>query len=205
MSKPSEKLAQSLQVLRDLQDHGIVAIRARDLMRTHKERLQTNGFLQEVMKGCTSRYARTTCPARATSLFPGVSGRQSKRRAGACPGQVADHDQVYIKRSMHVPPNREAVRDLMPVFFECLRDETVPAVRVILGHFMFVYIHPYMDGNGRMGRLLMNVMLAAGGYPWTVIPLEKREGYMAVLEETSVNQNILPVTAFPGKLVESGL
>jgi fido (protein-threonine AMPylation protein) len=48
------------------------------------------------------------------------------------------------------------------------------SVRVVLGHFIFVYIHPCMDGNGRMGRLLMNVMLAGGGYPWTVVPLEKR-------------------------------
>lgn len=115
------------------------------------------------------------------------------------------NDQVYIRRSMHVPPNREAVRDLMPVLFECLHDETDPAVRVVLGHFLFVYIHPYMDGNGRMGRFLMNVMLAAGGYPWTVIPLEKRESYMAALEEASVNQNILPFTAFLGELVEAGL
>jgi hypothetical protein len=112
------------------------------------------------------------------------------------------NDQVYIRRSMHVPPKREAVRDLMPVLFECLRDEADPAVRVVLGHFMFVYIHPYMDGNGRMGRLLMNVMLAAGGYPWTVIPLEKREDYMAALENAGVNQNITPFTEFLRGIVE---
>ena len=79
---------------------------------------------------------------------------------------------IYIRRSMHVPPPQEAVRDLMPAFFECLREEEDPAVRVVLGHFVFVYIHPYMDGNGRIGRFLMNLMLAAGGYPWTVIPVQ---------------------------------
>ena len=36
-------------------------------------------------------------------------------------------------------------------------------MRVVLGHFVFVYIHPYMDGNGRMGRFLMNAMLATPG------------------------------------------
>ncbi|MBK8662211.1 MAG: Fic family protein [Ignavibacteriales bacterium] len=35
-----------------------------------------------------------------------------------------------------------------------------------------------MDGNGRIGRFLMNVMLASGGYPWTTIPLQKRDEYM---------------------------
>jgi len=64
---------------------------------------------------------------------------------------------------MHVPPNSEAVRDAMPVFFEMLSEETEPSARVVLGHFIFVYIHPYMDGNGRVGRFLMNLMLAAGG------------------------------------------
>jgi Fic/DOC family len=73
--------------------------------------------------------------------------------------------QVYIRKSMHVPLNRDAVRDAMPAFFDLLREEPHPAVRVVLGHFIFVYIHPYMDGNGRVGRFLMNTMMASGGYP----------------------------------------
>ena len=112
---------------------------------------------------------------------------------------------VYIRRSMHVPPRYEAVRDCMPAFFDLLREESEPAVRVVLGHFVFVYIHPYMDGNGRMGRFLMNVMLAAGGYPWTVVPLEKRDDYMAALESASVEQNIAPFASFLGSLVSDSL
>jgi len=115
------------------------------------------------------------------------------------------NDQVYIRRSMHVPPKREAVRDLMPALFELLREEADPAVRVVLGHFVFVYIHPYMDGNGRIGRFLMNFMLASGGYPWTVVPVEARNGYMAALEEASVNQDIRSFAAFLARLVEEGM
>jgi hypothetical protein len=115
------------------------------------------------------------------------------------------NDQVYIRRSMHVPPRHEAVQDCMPTFFDLLREEPEPSVRVILGHFVFVYIHPYMDGNGRMGRFLMNVMLAAGGYPWTVIPLQKRDNYMAALESASVEQNIAPFAMFLGRLVSDSL
>src|ERR1700677_141474 len=52
MATPPEKLAQSLKALRALQaPEGAGAIRARDLSRTHRERLLVNGFLQEVMKG----------------------------------------------------------------------------------------------------------------------------------------------------------
>ena len=43
---------------------------------------------------------------------------------------------------MHVPLNREAVREAMPAFFDLLREEPNPAIRVVLGHFIFVYIHP---------------------------------------------------------------
>ncbi len=111
------------------------------------------------------------------------------------------NDQVYIRRSMHVPPRYEAVRDCMPVFFDLLSEESEPSVRVVLGHFVFVYIHPYMDGNGRIGRFLMNVMLAAGGYSWTVIPLNKRNDYMDALESGSVEQDIVPFAAFLGHLV----
>jgi hypothetical protein len=113
--------------------------------------------------------------------------------------------QVHIRRSMHVPMRREAVIDAMPVFFEMLAQETEPSVRVVLGHFVFVYIHPYMDGNGRMGRFLMNLMLAAGGYPWTVVPLQQRDAYMAALEQASVGQNIVPFTDFLAQLVKRGM
>lgn len=114
-------------------------------------------------------------------------------------------DQVYIQGSRHVPPRHEAVRDLMPAFFDLLREEEEPSVRVVLGHFVIVYIHPYMDGNGRMGRFLMNVMLAAGGYPWTVLPVEKRAEYMAALEAASVEQNIRRLATFLARLVEARL
>ena len=112
---------------------------------------------------------------------------------------------VFIRRSMHVPPGPEAVRDAMPAFFDLLREEAEPSVRVVLGHFLFVHIHPYMDGNGRTGRFLMNVMLASGGYPWTVVPLERRDEYMAALEEASVRQNIIPFADFLAGLVNAGL
>jgi hypothetical protein len=111
---------------------------------------------------------------------------------------------VYIRKSMHTPPRWEAVRDLMPAFFSLLKDEEEPAVKAVLGHFFFVYIHPYIDGNGRMGRFLMNAMLAGGGYPWTVIPLETRNDYMAALEEASVRKNIEPFSGFLAGLVQKG-
>lgn len=123
------------------------------------------------------------------------------------PGDLAGYRRnlVFIRRSRHVPPSFEAVPDAMPMLFDLLRDEENAAVRVVLGHFFFVYIHPYMDGNGRMGRFLMNAMLASGGYPWTVVPLVKRAEYMEALEQASVGQDIEPFARLLGKLVSAGL
>jgi hypothetical protein len=109
---------------------------------------------------------------------------------------------VYIRRSMHTPPNSVAVLDLMPAYFEHLRNEKSPEVRVVLAHFIFVYIHPYVDGNGRMGRFLMNLMLSSSGYSWLVIPVERRDEYMESLEAASVHQDIVPFTKFLASLMK---
>jgi hypothetical protein len=63
-----------------------------------------------------------------------------------------------------------------------------------LGHWLFGYIHPYPDGNGRMARFLMNVMLASSGYPWTVIRLRDRKPYLAALDSASIETNVGPFT-----------
>jgi len=109
---------------------------------------------------------------------------------------------VYIRKSKHTPPTKAAIRDMMPALFDLLIEEENPAVRVILGHFVFVYIHPYFDGNGRTGRFIMNLMMAAGGYSWTVVPVERRDEYMQALEYASVDQNIVPFTKFIASLLD---
>jgi len=175
-----------------------------DKDREHKDALAARGYWQ---------------------AFQAVKESVERTLNGANPGTVADEDHgdwyrelfapnvtsgiikasqlagyrngpVYIRKSLHVPLRQEAVRDTMPTFFELLSEETDPAVRVVLGHFVFVYIHPYFDGNGRMSRFLMNVMMAAGGYPWTVIRQEDRPAYMAALEAASVDGNIVPFAEF---------
>jgi hypothetical protein len=115
------------------------------------------------------------------------------------------NNQVYIRHSMHVPPNVEAVRDLMPAFFDLLKEEKEASVRVVLGHFVFVYIHPYPDGNGRIGRFLMNAMLASGGYPWTVVPLKLRDQYMQALEQASAGEDIKPFAKLIAHLAQSAM
>lgn len=103
---------------------------------------------------------------------------------------------VYIRGSKHVPPRYTAVSDSMDALFDCLQDEKEPAVRAVLGHFLFGFIHPYFDGNGRLARFLMNLFLASAGHPWTIVRLEQRSAYMAALEKASTAGDIEPFARF---------
>ncbi len=105
-------------------------------------------------------------------------------------------DKVFIRGATHIPPSQDALRDMMPELCDLLETEPNAAVRAVLGHFLFVYIHPYVDGNGRLGRFLMNAMLSSGGYPWTVIRIEQRNDYMVALEAASSRGEIKPFADF---------
>jgi hypothetical protein len=99
---------------------------------------------------------------------------------------------VFNRNALHVPPGPEAVRDCMPALMDLLEAEEHPVVRAVLGHFVFVFIHPYMDGNGRLSRFLMNNMLTTGGYPWTIVTIQSRSAYLAALEQASTYGDIKP-------------
>ena len=78
----------------------------------------------------------------------------------------------------------------MPALAELMESEEDAIVRAVLGHFFFVYIHPYMDGNGRTARFIMNTMLVTSGHPWRIITVEERLSYMAALEKASIHGDI---------------
>ena len=109
--------------------------------------------------------------------------------------------QVYIRNSMHTPLNSDAVLDAMGVLSDLMTEEENALVRAVLGHFFFVYIHPYMDGNGRTARFVMNSQLVTAGYPWVVVPVERRHEYMAALEQASVGENIEGFVRYIGSLM----
>jgi hypothetical protein len=97
---------------------------------------------------------------------------------------------VFLRGSLHSPPHHDDLRDGMEALCECLAAESDAFVRAVLGHWLFGFVHPYMDGNGRTARFTMNVLLAAGGYPWTVIRVDDRDEYMRALESASVDDDL---------------
>ena len=104
--------------------------------------------------------------------------------------------RVLIRASRHVPPPADAVNDAVRSLFDSLEGEREAIVRAVLGHFLFGFIHPYVDGNGRIARFLMNVMMASGGYPWTIVRTTRRNEYLAALEVASTEHDIIPFAKF---------
>lgn len=103
---------------------------------------------------------------------------------------------VYIRSSKHVPPRSTAVCDSMDALFDCLLAEPEPIVRAVLAHFLFGFVHPYFDGNGRLARFTMNCFLTSAGYPWTIVRTTRRNAYMSALEDASTGGNIEPFACF---------
>ena len=89
-------------------------------------------------------------------------------------------------------PNPFKVPDLMEEFMLWLKADTNdhPATISALAHFKLVSIHPFVDGNGRTARLLMNLLLAQMGYPPAVINKEDRMQYINAIEKAQLTGNL---------------
>jgi len=85
-------------------------------------------------------------------------------------------------------PNPLKVSELMTAFFDWLRQENVdhPAKIAADAHLKLVSIHPFVDGNGRTARLLMNLLLMQEGYPSGIIRNEDRRAYINAIEKAQM-------------------
>ncbi len=121
---------------------------------------------------------------------------------------------VEISGSEHTPTGPESVPSEMQEFGawmeqeSCCARDTRTSVRGLINaavaHTWFVYIHPFADGNGRVGRLLMNLMLIRYGYPIAIITREDRRRYYEALEE-SQSSNLSPFLSLLSECVYDSL
>lgn len=95
---------------------------------------------------------------------------------------------VRISGSVVVLPNPRKVPDLMAEFVEWLgKDEKLHPVELAAeAHYRLVTIHPFVDGNGRTARLLMNMVLLMTGYPAAIIRKRDRLAYINSLEKAQL-------------------
>ena len=97
---------------------------------------------------------------------------------------------VRISGAEHLPPDQVRVPELMEQFITWYQTEAMalhPVERAARVHSDFVKIHPFVDGNGRTSRLLMNLELLKAGYPPAVLPVERRLAYYMALDADHVH------------------
>jgi excisionase family DNA binding protein len=114
------------------------------------------------------------------------------------------HSQVYLRGSRYIPPPAREVPVLMKDFVKSLGDGGDTVEAAAMAHFRLVHIHPFIDGNGRAARLLMNLMLLKKGYPITVILRAERKKYINCLE-LAHKGDTGPFLDFVAKSVERSL
>lgn len=115
--------------------------------------------------------------------------------------------QVRIAGARHVPPESWELPIRMTEWGEWLTQSSQtahPVVLAALAHHRLVEIHPFVDGNGRTARLVMNLLLMQRGYPPTVILRSDRQSYYRVLSLADDGKEKSLVN-FVGKAVERSL
>jgi len=117
---------------------------------------------------------------------------------------------VAISGSRHVPPSPSDVAPMMRDLFDWYDGEGArlhPVERAARFHHRFVYIHPFVDGNGRTARLLMNLILMSQGYPPAVIKADpqRRIAYLDALETASVDGQLEPFESVVAEAVAESL
>jgi Fic family protein len=106
-------------------------------------------------------------------------------------GKVRNY-QVGISGSRFEPPAPFEVYVLLKEFFKWYdgsKKKMHPLELAALAHLKFETIHPFGDGNGRIGRILMNFVLNKNGYPMLDIGYEKRNSYYNALERAQVKKD----------------
>ena len=98
---------------------------------------------------------------------------------------------VRIAGSTVVMPNAMKIPELMGEYISWLqKSEDNPLTVAMDAHFKLVSIHPFVDGNGRTARLLMNLLLMQTGYPPAIIRKEERKQYIASIEKAQLGGSL---------------
>jgi Fic family protein len=108
---------------------------------------------------------------------------------------------IEISGSQYKPPDPAQIQPMMRDFGQWLESVSQvtsattlidPVVLACTAHAWFVYIHPFIDGNGRTSRLLMNLLLIRFGYPIAILTKDDRYRYYEALEESQGGGNLTP-------------
>ncbi|GKV64081.1 MULTISPECIES: Fic family protein [unclassified Sporosarcina] len=105
---------------------------------------------------------------------------------------VYRNQQVFISGAQHIPPEPFKIQEQMEqllIWYHGAAQSLHPIARAAMLHAIFVGIHPFIDGNGRTSRLLMNLELMKAGYPPVIIRVENRLTYYNALDKAHTTED----------------
>lgn len=109
---------------------------------------------------------------------------------------------IKISGSMHTPCDYVKVYDRMKKYFYDVNFNDKDDIEAIAyAHLQLAKIHPFLDGNGRLARLVLDFFLIKYGYTPISIPAKRRLEYFELLEEFKVNKNQVPFENFITELL----
>ena len=112
---------------------------------------------------------------------------------GIINGGLYRNINLRIKNSAHTPCDYIKVYDRMnKYFFDLANYQGTTIEKATYAHLQIAKIHPFLDGNGRLARLILNFMLIKGGYLPISIPAKEKNRYFDLLEEFKVNKTQKP-------------
>ena len=120
---------------------------------------------------------------------------------GIIDGGVYRNVNIQIYGAKHQPPDYVKVYDRMKKLFTTLDTMEDSIEKAVYAHASIAKIHPFLDGNGRLARLVMNYYLLKAGYLAVSIPISKREDYIKHLETFKVEKEQSPFVDFVKQLL----
>ena len=122
-------------------------------------------------------------------------------------GKYRDYN-LEVKGAGFTPPPFYEIPENMKEFIDMLNnnpDELRPIEFAAQIHYDFAWIHPFEDGNGRMARLLLNLILVRNGYPFAVIRSVDKKKYLNTLRQMDVEREFEPFLIYIARCVEQTL
>lgn len=117
-------------------------------------------------------------------------------------------EQVFISGAKHVPPAHYLIQEKMEKMMDWYFSDGIqlhPIERGAMLHAILVGIHPFIDGNGRTARLLLNLELMKSGFPPVIIKVENRLAYYEALDKANTDANYEDFIKLVTKEVEYSL
>lgn len=117
-------------------------------------------------------------------------------------------EQVFISGAKHVPPAHYLIQERMEQMMNWYNGEGItlhPVERGAMLHAIFVGIHPFIDGNGRTARLLLNLELMKDGFPPVIIKVENRLAYYEAIDKAHTTEDYSDFIALVENEVDDSL